>query len=256
MRSLEELHLLSAKLEGKHNGEDGAKSEIRLTYKSFCSTETEVLCISLRRTIRVPDNGMTYGLPPDLGPFPIYSVNKYMNNLPEIMVAKGGVFVPIHQREAMWINFTSYHPFAVKVCVGGVNAVSGEYTVESLAKSLRRKAKLDKGESIQDYVVTGLNGQQWLDGVAKLDGKVMQFVATSAGNGYSVEAQITGADEVCGIQIEIIPSVINEGTSRKFCVKTLTGKDIVLSIDAAMTVYELKMKICQIEGIPVDQQRE
>ncbi|KAB8292942.1 hypothetical protein EYC80_007306 [Monilinia laxa] len=115
----------------------------------------------------------------------------------------------------MWINFESSHPFAVKVCVGGVNALSGEREVESLAKNLRRQTKFIKGKSIQDYVVTGFRGQRWLDGIAKLDGKVMQFVATSAGDGYSVEAQITGADLVCEIHVEIIPSVIKKRVGLK-----------------------------------------
>ncbi|KAG0647390.1 hypothetical protein D0Z07_7168 [Hyphodiscus hymeniophilus] len=82
------------------------------------------LKISLRRTIRVPDNGESYGLPPDCGAFPIYSVAKYTSRLPQKVVAKGGVFIPMHQREAMWINFEGSSEFAVKIYVGGVNAIS------------------------------------------------------------------------------------------------------------------------------------
>ena len=40
----------------------------------------------------------------------------------------GGVFIPMYQREALWISFSaaSWKPNAVTVSVGGVNAISGE----------------------------------------------------------------------------------------------------------------------------------
>ena len=40
----------------------------------------------------------------------------------------GGVFLPMYQREAMWLNFRGAHwrPNAIKVAVGKVNALSGE----------------------------------------------------------------------------------------------------------------------------------
>ncbi len=48
--------------------------------------------------------------------------------------------------------------------------------------------------------------QKWLDGVATADGKVMQFVATPVGCGYSVETQIAGEDSIAGAQFEIMPT--------------------------------------------------
>jgi hypothetical protein len=57
------------------------------------------LAISLRRTVRVPDNGKTYGLPPDCGSFPLYNVLDYEKKLPADLVAKGGAFFPIYR---MW----------------------------------------------------------------------------------------------------------------------------------------------------------
>jgi hypothetical protein len=53
--------------------------------------------ISLRRTVRVPDNGKTYSLPPDCGAFPLYNVLDYEKQLPADLVAKGGAFFPIHR---------------------------------------------------------------------------------------------------------------------------------------------------------------
>lgn len=60
--------------------------------------DTDRLEISLRRTIRVPDNGVSYDLPPDCGPFPIYSVEHYRAGLPDSIVEKGGVFVPMYRK--------------------------------------------------------------------------------------------------------------------------------------------------------------
>jgi hypothetical protein len=60
--------------------------------------ERYALDISLRRTIRVPDNGTSYELPPDCGPFPIFSVSSHKEQLPKSMSAKGGLFIPIYGR--------------------------------------------------------------------------------------------------------------------------------------------------------------
>jgi len=45
--------------------------------------------------------------------------------------------------------------------------------------------------------------QLWLDGVATTEGQVRQFVAVRTGSGHTVEAQITGAEKVAGIQFEV-----------------------------------------------------
>src|SRR2546421_4084731 len=96
------------------------------------------------------------------------------------------------EREAMWIRFESEMQFAIKIYVGGVNAVSGEPVPENMASRLRRQKRVSEGKSIQDYVV--LPQQRWLDGVATTEGQVRQFVAVRTGSGHTVEAQITGAE--------------------------------------------------------------
>jgi ubiquitin len=103
----------------------------------------------------------------------------------------------------MWINFHSKQPYAIKIYVGGVNAVSGEPAVETAATKLRRQTQLREGKSVQDYVV--VPNQPWLDGIAVSPGKVRQFVAMPTGSGYSVEAQVTGQEVTAGIQFEITP---------------------------------------------------
>ena len=104
----------------------------------------------------------------------------------------------------MWITFKVEKPFAIKVYVGGVNAISGDSKKITPLTIELQKQKLSQKKSIQDYLI--LPEQPWLDGVAQEDGKVKQFIAAPIGSGYSVEVQITGDDSIAGIQFEIVPS--------------------------------------------------
>lgn len=115
---------------------------------------------------------------------------------------------------------------------------------------------------IQDYIVPPL--QCWLDGIAKQDGKVMQFVAAPVGSGYSVEAQVTGQDNIGGIQFEIMPQfppvpirLRSEWPvpNMQIAVKTLTGKHIAINVNPSSQVAEVKSRVQDKEGIPPDQQR-
>jgi hypothetical protein len=57
------------------------------------------LTITFQRTLRVPDNNSTNSLPPSLGQFPLFLVQDYAEQLPEDMVQRGGIFMPLWQRE-------------------------------------------------------------------------------------------------------------------------------------------------------------
>ena len=166
----------------------------------------------------------------------------------------------------MWVNFSSDTPFAIKIYIGGVNAVSGEPAVETEVTMMKRLALLNKGKSIQDYVTTPK--QRWLDGIAESDGNVRQFVAMPLGSGYSVEAQVTGQELIGGLQIEVTPSNVVPGVYTPYIVakppgtkyyeifvKNLTGKTITLKVSDLHTVDELQCMIQDKEGIPPDQQR-
>lgn len=104
----------------------------------------------------------------------------------------------------MWIKLYSSSPYALRIHVGGVNAISGKPVVEDAKSPIRLRNKLSQGKSKQDYVV--LPQQPWLDGIATAPGKVRQFVAMPVGGGYTVEAQLTGAELTTGIQFEIVPA--------------------------------------------------
>jgi len=124
------------------------------------------LWIELHRTLRVPDDGRRYPLPPSFGTFPLHRVRR------------GEFITPLRQWEAMWISFDSpyWRPSAVQVEAGGVNALSGEPA----------GVRLRRG----NYLVSP--PQLWLDGVKTAAGAVRQFVAVPLGRGLTVGEQVSG----------------------------------------------------------------
>lgn len=154
------------------------------------------LKINFQRTLRIPDNGKEYPLPPGLGTFPLRQIDDFKDRVPAKWVEHGGIFLPLYQSEALWLRFApssvdrrGIYPFAIKVAAGKVSAVTGDEWTSGL------KAK--------DYMVAPK--QPWLDGYAVGDGVIRQFVAAPLGSGFSVEEQITGKAEFGGIQIEVFP---------------------------------------------------
>ena len=64
-----------------------------------------LLALNFQRTLRIPDDGKSYPLPPGLGTFPMCKVEDYPERVPADWVEHGGVFIPMYQREALWISF-------------------------------------------------------------------------------------------------------------------------------------------------------
>ena len=123
----------------------------------------ERLAVSFHRTLRVPDDGRVFPLPAGLGRFPLVEV-------------EGELALPIHRHEAMWIGLAAapWKPNALKVRVGGVNAISG---------------LPDTGTALgspQDYLVCP--PQPWLDGFNAGGGTIRQFQAAELGAGAAIEA--------------------------------------------------------------------
>ena len=143
--------------------------------------------ITFQRTLRIPDDGRRYPLPPGLGRFPIRPVEACGERVPAAMREKGGVIIPMYQREAMWLQFSG-PPRALKVGVGKVCAITGGPWQSGLSAHP------------QGYVVTGT--QPWLDGIATGTGTIRQFVAMPLGMGYTVEGQLTGEERHGGLQLE------------------------------------------------------
>ena len=147
--------------------------------------------LSLQRTLRIPNDGKIYPLPPGLGVFPIYPVSDYSESLPADWNQDNHFFIPMYQREALWFGFIAaeWKPNAVMVGIGKVNAVSGESNLNFLHNDL------------QNYLVCP--PQPWLDGINFGDGSIRQFVAMPLGLGVTVEAEITGREIAGAIQVKV-----------------------------------------------------
>jgi hypothetical protein len=135
--------------------------------------------VAFQRTLRVPVDGRDYPLPPGFGRFPVRPI------------AGVGLAIPLYQREALWLAFdgADWKPNALQIGVGGVNVVSGGPWDAALTAQP------------QNYVV--VPHQLWLDGINAGDGVVRQFVAVPLGSGLTVEAQVTGREQVGAIQFRV-----------------------------------------------------
>lgn len=69
----------------------------------------------------------------------------------------------------MWIHFQSRHPFAIKVFIGGVNAISGEHEKEDKATDLRRFRNYKEGKCIQEKEGTPFEQQKLFWGSKQLE---------------------------------------------------------------------------------------
>jgi hypothetical protein len=201
------------------------------------------------------------------------------------------------ESEAMWIDFkcAPHNAYLVKIYCGGVNAISGEPAVETVATRMNRLRRLtslknpddrydydsdsnfesdsgyssdpkniDNASPLQDYVV--VPSQTWLDGIADSDGTVRQFVAMPFNSSHSIEYQTTGADAVGGFQFEITPAQVPYHTSPSTCsegmegafpvsVLTLAGKVISIWTFPQNRISDIKARIQQSEGIAPTRQR-
>ncbi len=157
------------------------------------------LAVTFQRTLRIPDDGKSYPLPPGMGAFPLRRVLDYKDRVPASWGKTSGVFLPMYQREAMWIALAGRHwrPNAVKIAAGKINAVSGKPWDQKLKKPSR--GLLGFGEAEVDYMVCP--PQPWIDGFKTEDDVIRQFIAMPLGMGYTVEGQVTGKEEHGGVQI-------------------------------------------------------
>jgi hypothetical protein len=195
---------------------------IELKHDSLVFTFPEVhsharLTIDFQRTLRIPDDGKDYPLPPGLGNFKLRHVDDFSKTVPAEWIDHGGVMLPMYQSEALWLRFSSEYisdhgtayPFAIKVATGKINAVTGKDWTDWLQRDP------------QDYMIS--TEQPWLDGYCVEKGIIRQFVAMPLGTGYSAEEQITGKADHGGIQIIVYPMKRKIFKKRFPKVKRVTG---------------------------------
>ncbi|KAL3431832.1 hypothetical protein BDV09DRAFT_206421 [Aspergillus tetrazonus] len=153
-----------------------------LVVSGDCPSNYDERCINVNDTflhflsLQAPSKALSARLEGD------QKILAFASQLPERITKRGGIFFPMWQREALWIQFNhrggNTH-YAIRVNIGHINAISGLDIYEVSDK--------------QDYLV--IPGQQWLDGIAE-----------AVGSGYTVEGQVSGKEKFGGIQIEVIPS--------------------------------------------------
>ena len=98
---------------------------------SFPDLHPQARCtIAYQRTLRIPDDNQPYPLPAGLGRFPLHHVDDHWPRLPPAWETHGGVFLPMYQAEALWLDLSWQsaleYPCAIKVATGKINAVTGE----------------------------------------------------------------------------------------------------------------------------------
>jgi hypothetical protein len=147
--------------------------------------------VACQRTLRIPEDGSDYPLPAGLGRLPVDAVEDLGRAAPASWRGAASFFIPLYQREALWLAFegAAWKPNAVQVGLGAINALTG-----GLLNS-------DLSTNPQNYIVCP--DQPWLDGVNAGEGFVRQFVALPLGSGATVEGQLTGAETLGGIQIRV-----------------------------------------------------
>jgi hypothetical protein len=159
----EQLHLRIGKGQPNYYETEGIGS-------SYALKIGDALTIHFHRTVRMPDDDKIHHLPPSLGFFPLYNISAYADRLPQNIVEKGGIFLPIWSREALWMEFNSENDqkYAFRIYVGCINAVTGDSMDQNSSTQ-------ETSEQRQDYVV--VPGQAWLDGICTEEGIVRQFVS-------------------------------------------------------------------------------
>jgi hypothetical protein len=191
------------------------------------------LTIHFHRTVRV-DPDKTSNLPPSLGHFEIYKVSDFKDQCPADWEPEG-YFLAMHDKEAMWLSFSTEEnePVALLVGAGGINAVTGDKLGIKLAKD--------------NYLVTP--PQPWLDGWKGEDGSVFQFVTTEykAGKGLTVGEQIMGEEcKTGGMGFVVYTAKDRETLKAKSKPREVWGDsdDSTLDYDKEECNYAKGLKLC------------
>ncbi len=141
--------------------------------------------------------------------FPLKHIDDYAEKIPDALLKRGGVILPMHQSEALAIRFMphkaqaadgslykndddkSWYPFIVAVGCGLINAVSGGGIKDKLSANPQNYLFIEEPATLY-----GMNDRS---------GATRQFIASPLGKGITVEEQLTGSAEYGGIQLIISP---------------------------------------------------
>ncbi len=167
---------------------------------TFYNVHSEArLNISFRRTMRLPDDVKLNAAPPSFNRFPLVDIDGYKDRVPSRWVEQGGIMLPMYQSEALYLSFSSSvdprrissYPFAIKVCAGKINALTGLEDHKGLQSPP------------QNYLV--FPKQSWLDGFCIDKGRVRQFVAKKLQFANTDNKQSIETEDLEGLHISVFP---------------------------------------------------
>jgi hypothetical protein len=176
------------------NREDSQSSEgptpVRVTPDGDAILIGSDLSIAFQRTLRIPEDGHIYPLPPGFGRLPVVTVDSVPKNRQYSREPRTFI-IPLYQREAMWLAFGGswWRPHALQVFTGDVNTVDGSQRTTGLSASP------------QNYLVCP--DQPWLDGIKVGEGQVRQFVALPVGHSRTIQAQLGSGMDQGGLTFRI-----------------------------------------------------
>ncbi|SPO07462.1 uncharacterized protein DNG_10156 [Cephalotrichum gorgonifer] len=230
------------------------------------------LLISFQRTVRIPEDSKNYNLPPGLGQLPLFNIYPFSGELPPGMVSQGGLFMPMYEFEAMWINFkykselgkkndTSmvfgekvhtptfrspeftlvYSPYRAGKQPGGPMRiyVTPEDSRTSVTILCEPNATFDEfGGYIEDNIEGFPRHLQRIFSRGRLLDDESRRMLTLSSFGMRDADNIALEHPFGGVYV-----------------KTLTGKTLKIKCDMSHTVEDVKSRIRSQEGIPPDQQR-
>ena len=146
--------------------------------------------VGFERTLRIPDDGRDYPLPPSLGRFPVRRVADYADRVPaEVARARRRAAADVPAR-------------------GDVAELQRRALAAERGQGRDRQGQRDLGRAVPPAprraharTTSSCRGQPWLDGINAGNGFIRQFVAMPLGMGYTVEGQVTGEERHGGLQI-------------------------------------------------------
>jgi len=205
----------------------------------WCVPKVRV-AVSFQRTLRIPDDGKDYPLPPGLGRFPVFHVDDFPDVL-ESWKKRGGVMMPMHRAEALWLSFSADYPIALKSQPEAF--VLSRADVGPRLYKTRRKTTSSCRNSPGSTVFRVSNGI------------IRQFVAVPLGKGLTVEQQLTGGESWGGLQLQAFPVMIEKCWAErvekmlKLCWKALTTPPPI-SPRGAMHLQERRPRIPEFATAP------
>jgi len=157
------------------------------------------LVLGFQRTLRIPGGETEMPRLPSLGKYPLYTVESFAHRVPRHWLDKGGAMLPMYQSEAMWLSFRpsfsvahqAFYPFAVKIRVGGLDAIRGQRWLEGVH------------QWPQDFLV--IKDHCWLGGYHDGGQSIQQFVAMPLGAGYLPENRDNAPTRLGCLEVIVYP---------------------------------------------------